>query len=542
MVLAHFAMFRNRVDRLDVAGQFKIAFLTLVALFFLAGIYAGCWRLVSYINGVAVIGPLLVNKLLGLVFLTSFSMVVMSGLITSFTTIFSSEDLPWLIEKPIPIEKIFILKALATCLYSSWMVILLLSPLLLALGQVKQAPLSFYPFSIIIITPFLFIASSLGIMGSAVLMRFLPSRRTRDILLLCGILLVTALYVLFRLLEPERLVRLDGLEVVAQYLAYLNAPTAVYLPSWWVAAALFSFLTNAAGDTFFYAALLYGAGLVIFILVVLLAKRYYYHGWSEGRVYGRVSSPARFSFNARSPLRAIIEKDGITFLRDAAQWSQLLLLASLVVVYIFSIYKLPLDTLYLQNLVAFLNIGLIGFIMAAVALRFIFPSVSLEGMGISLLRASPVSMAAVLGGKLFFGLVPLAGFGILMAVSSCMLLKADMYMVILSLAAVGVMAVGLGCLAAGFGAMFPVFSTANVARIESSGGGLFFIITALAYIGLSLGLWAAPVQDFYRHKFGAQGFASGYGWWVAGGLVLINLLVTVVPLRLGYRSLEERQL
>jgi len=52
---------------------------------------------------------------------------------------------------------------------------------------------------------------------------------------------------------------------------------------------------------------------------------------------------------------------------------------SLCAVYIFSIYKIPLNTIYLQNMVAFFNVGLISFVVSAVALRFVFPAVSLEG-------------------------------------------------------------------------------------------------------------------------------------------------------------------
>ena len=58
------------------------------------------------------------------------------------------------------------------------------------------------------------------------------------------------------------------------------------------------------------------------------------------------------------------------FFRDTTQWSQLILLGVLVVVYVYNIKVLPLYTgeevsFFLINVVSFLNLGLAGFVVAA---------------------------------------------------------------------------------------------------------------------------------------------------------------------------------
>ncbi len=68
---------------------------------------------------------------------------------------------------------------------------------------------------------------------------------------------------------------------------------------------------------------------------------------------------------------------------------------ALVVVYLYNFSVLPLDqtpmpSFFLQNLVSFLNLGLAGFILSAVAGRFIFPAVSQEGFSFWIIRSSPV--------------------------------------------------------------------------------------------------------------------------------------------------------
>src|SRR5437764_11600623 len=79
--------------------------------------------------------------------------------------------------------------------------------------------------------------------------------------------------------------------------------------------------------------------------------------------------------------RELVLKELRIFFRDTTQWSQLILLGVLVLVYVFNVKFLPLRgdgmTFFLQNVVPFLNLILAGFVLASVAARFIFPGVSL---------------------------------------------------------------------------------------------------------------------------------------------------------------------
>src|SRR5207244_10720471 len=95
--------------------------------------------------------------------------------------------------------------------------------------------------------------------------------------------------------------------------------------------------------------------------------------------------------------RKFVPKDVKLFFRDTTQWSQLILLAVLVVVYLFNIKALPLHRgeqvgFFYVTLVSFLNLGLAGFVLAAIAARIIFPAVSLDGRHMWILRSSPLDL------------------------------------------------------------------------------------------------------------------------------------------------------
>ena len=115
--------------------------------------------------------------------------------------------------------------------------------------------------------------------------------------------------------------------------------------------------------------------------------------------------------------RELVLKEVRLFFRDTTQWSQLILLCVLVLVYVFNIKFLPLKgdgmTFFLVNVVPFLNMVLAGFVLASIAARFIFPGVSLEGRTMWLLRSSPMSMRELLWSKFWVGTTPL----LLLAVS-----------------------------------------------------------------------------------------------------------------------------
>src|SRR5438477_403867 len=82
------------------------------------------------------------------------------------------------------------------------------------------------------------LAGPVGVAFTVVVLYLFPSSRTRDVIWVLSSLSMTLVYGLIRFSQPERLIRPDALRVVADYLNFLQAPTAPYLPSWWLTKAL----------------------------------------------------------------------------------------------------------------------------------------------------------------------------------------------------------------------------------------------------------------------------------------------------------------
>jgi ABC-2 type transport system permease protein len=240
--------------------------------------------------------------------------------------------------------------------------------------------------------------------------------------------------------------------------------------------------------------------------------------------------------------RELVLKEIRVFFRDTTQWSQLVLLAVLVVVYVFNIKFLPLRgegvTLFLVNVIPFLNLALAGFVLASVAARFLFPTVSLEGRTLWLLRSSPMPVRELLWAKFWVGTLPLLilALGIIGVTNA--LLQVEVFMFTLSVFTITLMTFAIAGLAIGFGTLFPQFETENAAQIPTSFGGLLFMMTSIALIGGVIILEAPAVYGYLS----ARAFGTPTRpWEMARGLAIaaiICVVATIVPIRVALRRLE----
>jgi ABC-2 type transport system permease protein len=538
---------KNWITRGSWGDRVKAAGFALLGLLFLSGIHWSFYRFLMVIRNVEMIGDLLLIKILAMAFMTGFLMIVFSSTIASFSTLFFARDLSMLVHTPLSYRTLFGFKSLETTVFASWIMVMVLVPFLAAFGQVLRQGAIFYIAAGVLIFPFAGLASAVGIGLSLLLMRLFPARRVREAMLVLAVVMGTGLFLWVRWLAPAQFLRADTLEFVIQYITLLKAPTAPYLPSYWLAQSLGQYAQGNVAVAARYAALLLSVSVVAGVGLLWVGQHVYYTGWASAQEAGRRGkvSPVGNEWRWVPPImgrrfRAYLGKDLAIFRRDSNQWSQLLMLVSIVAIYLISIRKLPLDTPFLKALISFLNIGMVGFVLASVALRFVFPAVSVEGKSWWALRASPMSLWEILWGKFLSGVVPIAVMGGTLVWVSNIFLGVDTFVVRLSNITVLAMAVTLSAMGVGFGALFPRFEMENVAQIQTSPGGLLFMVTALFYVGATLALEAVLMRG---HYFSGQGFIrSDESLYAMAALAALNVAAFTIPLLLGKSNLDRADL
>src|SRR5690606_10165651 len=244
--------------------------------------------------------------------------------------------------------------------------------------------------------------------------------------------------------------------------------------------------------------------------------------------------------------RHLLLKDVKVFLRDVSQWSQLLLLLALVVVYLYNFRVLDLDRIpymtgVVKNVYGFLNLAMAGFVMATVAVRFVFPGVSSEGAAFWIIRTSPVKLRDFLWSKFWAGLLPLMLLALTLTIVGNRFLGVDPFLQIVTAIAVVFMSLALVGLATGLGARYPRFQAENINQVAGSYGGVAFMISAVLYIATMIALigWGASnylwAQARRRAMHGDELTAVIIGFGLAA---VVSLVVFGWSMRSGVKALD----
>jgi len=541
-------MARRRVAR--AAGVARGVAVTGLGLGFWTLLFAISYRLLLYFRSAQGIGELLALKLLGFLLLGFLGILVLSNVITALSSFFLARDLELFAAAPVDGLRFYTGRLLETLLHSSWMVVLVLLPVLAAYGWVFGGGWDYAAVALVALAAYLVIPSVLGTALTLLLVNIFPARRARDLLALIALFAAAGVVVLFRLLRPEKLASPEGFRSLVDFMASLDTPSSVWMPSEWAAQAILAPITSGSAD-FFPLLLLTSTAAALFTLGAWLHGRLYGPGFSraqEGAELRESRGSERRGTLARLPaapltVRALVAKDVRTFFRDTTQWSQLILLAVLVVVYIYNIKVLPLWRgeavgFFLVNVISFLNLGLAGFILTAIAARFLFPAVSLEGRTFWLLRSSPIELRTMVWTKYWVGLLPLLSLALILTLATNLVLRVGPFMMALSLLTITVACFAIAALALGFGALFPRFETENAAQIPTGFGGLIFMMSATTYLALLIALEAWPVYAFLRARLHGASLDAAHWTALAGGIglaLVLSVVATVLPLRAAVR-------
>lgn len=548
----------NRWRRASGSERTTLIVFGVLGLFFWVAIFGGVGWLVYSFHQVEVFGPILTRKLLELLLLSLFALLCFSNVVQALSVFYLADDLELVLALPVSRPRFHLVRLTETIAQSSWMVAVFGLPVFLVYGVTYDAPALYYGLMLLVVAAFVLIPASIGAIVASVLVSVFPARRLRELFALAGIVALAVLFIGLRVLQPERLVNAESFESLAAYVAELQAPVPLLVPPRWASDVLLASLQGRPMPWLELGLLLSGAvaitGVGRWVTAALYdrgrarsqearAARLAKAGWLDRllEVWTRPLSPAG---------QALVAKDIKTFVRDPGQWSQVFLLASIVIISLFSVAALPMNLFrgpwggVWRNVLSFLVLGLVGFVMAAVAARFQFPAVSNEGRAFWVVRTAPVDPERYLWAKIWPGLLPMLAIGEILAVASTTILGAGPFLTGIAAGTALGLAFGISGVAVGMGATWPDFRSDNAARAAAGPAGLLFMVGSLSLVAAVIALEALPVYlvlsaDWQEAPMTAGRIAGIALPLVAAGVVCA--LATVLPVRRGARNLWSRE-
>ena len=548
-----FLSFKNRgISKNEKGRKLRFFLLGTIGLGFWGGTFIILYRVLTYFQGVEDFGDILAYKLLSMAMITFFSLLIFSGILISLSKLYLSRDLPLVHSMPVSREKIFLARWIECTMDSSWMVLVYSLPVFLSYGIVYKTGLFYYAMVGVNVLPFCLIASSISALMVMLVAAFLPAGHIRSIFFFLGLLVFLLLLFSFRLMRPEKFVNPESFASLMLYLKTLESSHSPFLPTTWFFDSLRASLSGSVKSALFHSALSWSYALTMIFVTSWVSGAVYFRGLSKAqtahgrfflsRVLKRRSYGILMNF-LPGPTRAFVVKEIKTFFRDKTQWSQIFLVIALIVIYLYNFSVLPLGKReYLQNLVSFINMGLVAFVLTAVSARFVFPAVSLEGDAFWIVRSSPVSIRTFLWIKFFVYLLPLLLLSEVLIVVTNILLHVTPFMMAISVLTIFFMVPGIVSMGIGLGAIHPDFHSENPAQSVTSLGGIIYMTLCIGFIGAVVVLEAGPVYNVFMTGIRRDGLSTFQWIWLVGSFFVVVVLcvaAVVMPMRLGERKMLE---
>jgi ABC-2 type transport system permease protein len=513
-------------------------------------VLALCIYFLAMFNSVELFGPLLLRKALSMLLLSFSGLLLFSNIITALSSYFLADDMQLLQSLPVSRRRIFYVRFFDTVLNSSWMILIFGLPVLLAYGVVHSGGPLYYLLALPGLLLYLLPPAALGVVIACLLVRGFSAQRLREVMALVSGLFLVSVLLLLRTLQPEQLVDPDSFGTLAEFIAVVQAPDISWLPSTWLSQLCMWSLGNPVESIGLYAGLLCVASPASVVVARWMVAPIYFEAWSNAQEAPRKSASRSQSLTSAidgltAPLaptyRALLRKDLRLFFREPGQWTQGLLLLGLIAIYLYSVKSLPLDVLpmdtqLLENVIAFLNVGVAGAVLASISVRFQFTSISREGRAFWVLHSSPIGARRYLLSKFFMGLWPSLLLGEILVLSTNSMLGVDPFYAFVAAATIALLAVALSGMAVGMGAMYPNFNADSAAQMAAGPGAILFMVLALLLVAAVVGIEAVPVGLFLARQY--QGIEPS-GLLIAGlvtaFLCVLALCITAawLPMRKG---------
>ncbi len=550
LLLPHFWSSRNRGRRREPGDLTRGILFGGVALAVFAALFWGAFWLTWQLDDYDELGDYLLRLGLSWLFMTFLAFLTFSGIVTALSTFFLSEDLRLLLAAPVAARRLFYARFARTVVQSSWMVVIFLAPVLMGVGLARCAPISFYLTSVLTVVPFAVIPVAVGTACTLLLVNVFPARRARDLLMLMGLLFAGSLVILLRMMRPEQLMRAESLPDVTGFFATLQSPVTPLLPSFWAGEMLFASLKG--GWDLVHTGALWTTAFAFSVVLRAADERWHFAGYSRSQEApkARFTKLRSLDLIVRvlpwSPVRRqLLVKDLKVFMRDVSQWSQLLLLLALVLIYLYNFRVLDLQHIpymsgFIKNIYAFVNLGMAGFVLATVAARFVFPAVSAEGPAFWIIRTSPISMHDFLWSKFWTGLVPVLVLTEGLTIAANELLGVDPFLKVVAACAVVFLSFALVGLATGLGARYPRFTAENPSQVAGSYGGVAFMILAVLLIIVIIVLLGWPSTTYLIYKLRRMPIGTGRLTMMAASFLaaaVLSISTWLMGMRSGVRAL-----
>ena len=508
-----------------------------------------------YLLQEAHIGQFLFHRFLSMLLYVFFVTVNLGNMIVCYATLYRSQEVSFLMTMPVTHAKLFLIKFVDNFFYSSTTLSLVGFAVLLGYGSCFSFPWYHYLVTIfLVLLPFMLIAGIIAVMVLMLLIKVASRIGIRWLLALIVTLYLSVIYAYFKITNPVELVNevMKHFPDVNEYFGYLDPQFVRYLPNHWVTEYFYWSINGDPARATANVSLLCFTMLGLIVVAGLIGRRYYYESWLAASDAQIMRGPGKqqfrlklFEFGRKSFLRpqtdVIIRRDIWLFLREPSQWLHLLLMLVLLLIFLISMSSLEVKLVQpLMQAASFLVVFLFnGFLVASIALRFVFPSVSLEGEAFWVLRTSPYPLKELYWQKFAVAFLSLLVLSEFLSVTSVGMLRDDPQLIALAMLSTVFITLALASMNLGAGTYFASYREKNPIRVASSQGASVTFLISMVYLTMIVLILIVPLNDYFERLI--QSGTQPSSWLVAPsiGVAILSLLCVLISTGVGLKAIRR---
>jgi ABC-2 type transport system permease protein len=521
---------------------------------FAAGIYFFTYNIIGYLLEDVKIGSFLLHRFMSGLLFIFFLAVNIGNALVSFSTLYRSKEVTFLVTKPLPCYKLFAIKFLDNFFYSSVTLLIIITAVLAGYGSYFKLGINFYIVTLFLqIFPFMLTAASLGVIVLLIVLKLSKHIGIRKIAAVMASLYLIALVFFYKLSNPVLLVSqvMEYYPDINRYFGFLDNRLVTFLPNFWISESMYWLSENQLLKAFPFVLLQILVALVSFTLAVKLGKRWYFETWSSSMDNNLSLSKEKkrrtniLSFSKKSNLspqfEVIIKKEFWQFFREPSQWIHFTIILLLIIVFAGNIASLDIKILNAYNTemktLIYLTVYLfIIFLIGTLALRFVFPLISIEGLAYWKIRSSPLSSTKLMLIKFIsvFAVI----FFIGQMLNYFIHFRYPYELTLFSSINTALITITLVSLNFGMGSLFVNYKEKNPIRIASSQGASITFLFTLIYLTFLIVILFIPLNNYFSASIIKNG--------VTGNLMLtsliigiVTIIVTLISLNMSRKSLKR---
>lgn len=443
----------------------------------------------KYLIEQARIGLFLYHRLLALALFVFFAIISIANILVAFVTVFRNTEAEFLHTLPIKPVEIFTSKFLDSFLYSSALMIILIlsavagyagyfgSPLVAALGVI---------FSIL---PLILSAACIGAIVLLLVLKISQRISIKAAVLVVTLFYAGSTYLYVVLNNPFTLFTnvMKYYPHIDRYLGVLDPKLDYLAPSFWSANFFYFATTGNFIGAAASALVVCAVAALLFFVMIKLADKYYEEAYWTARhkLFERKVNEGGdpLSQSGRKPRKTIslLKRDFLLFVREPSQTFHFGVLMVLIGVFLMNLFEMRIylpDTFIVSSAFTLIY-SFNSFLLVALAVRFVYPMLSLEGETMWMLRSSPVSLVRVFYAKILPSVIFLSIIGALLGFAAPSPFKNFHGLITASIVYGSLGGIVFPSLVMVFGGVFANYKENNAVRISSSHGATVSLLVSI---------------------------------------------------------------